>query len=252
MTTPGRAALRRQRRGAHTAGMDAAFHLRRYGEATGLDRHGYAQWVLPLQGELQFELDGQGGRLDLLQGAFVAAGEAHDQMARGPNGFIIVDCPHGLLDDDTQQHLRRQRWLHLPAGMRRTLATVVPGQALPRMLPQLLQTFAPAGSGARLQALCAAVQVEPGQPWPVARMAAHVGVSGSRLHALFVREFGLSPQAWLSALRLRWAKHQLRTTRAPVSAIALAAGYSEQSALTRALRREQGLTPAAWRAQQGQ
>lgn len=230
---------------------DAAFHLRHYGQATGLDRHAYAQWVLPLQGELQFELDGQGGRLDLLQGAFVAAGEAHDQLAHGPNGCVIVDCPPGLLDDDTQQHLRRQRWLYLPLQLRRTLAGVEAGQEMPRMLPQLLQLFAPAGSGARLQALCVALQQDPAQPWPVARMAAHVGVSGSRLHALFVREFGLSPQAWLSALRLRWAKHQLRTTSLPVSVIALAAGYSEQSALTRAMRREQGLTPAAWRAQQG-
>ena len=48
--------------------MGAIFHLRHYGQATGLDRHDYAQWVLPLQGELQFEMEGRGGRLDLLQG----------------------------------------------------------------------------------------------------------------------------------------------------------------------------------------
>ena len=37
-----------------------------------------------------------------------------------------------------------------------------------------LQAFAPAGSGARMQGLCAAVQADPGQAWPVARMAAFV------------------------------------------------------------------------------
>nr|WP_236253161.1 AraC family transcriptional regulator [Stenotrophomonas maltophilia] len=227
--------------------MGAIFHLRHYGQATGLDRHDYAQWVLPLQGELQFEMEGRGGRLDLLQGAFVAAGEAHDQMADGPNGFVIVDCPPGVLDDGTQEYLCRQRWLHLPLGLRRCLAEVQAGQPVPALLPQLLQLFAPAGSGARMQGLCAAVQKDPGQAWPVARMAGFVGVSESRLHALFQRDFGLSPQAWLSACRLRWAKHQLRTSTAPISDIALAAGYSEQSALTRALRRECGQTPAAWR-----
>ena len=87
--------------------MGAIFHLRHYGQATGLDRHDYAQWVLPLQGELQFEMQRRGGRLDLLQGAFVAAGEAHDQMADGPNAFVIVDCPPGVLDDGTQEHLCR-------------------------------------------------------------------------------------------------------------------------------------------------
>ena len=77
--------------------------------------------------------------------------------------------------------------------------------------------------------------------------SAFVGVSEGRLHALFQREFGVSPQAWLSAGRLRWAKHALLTSAATISDIALAAGYSEQSALTRALRRETGLTPSAWR-----
>ena len=48
--------------------MGAIFHLRHYGQATGLDRHDYAQWVLPLRGELQFEMEGRGGRLDVLQG----------------------------------------------------------------------------------------------------------------------------------------------------------------------------------------
>lgn len=168
-------------------------------------------------------------------------------MADGPNGFVIVDCPPGVLDDGTQEHLCRQRWLHLPLALRRRLAEVQAGQSMPALLPQLLQVFAPAGSGARMQGLCAAVQADPGQAWPVARMAAFVGVSESRLHALFRQEFGLSPQAWLSASRLRWAKHQLRTSVAPISDIALAAGYSEQSALTRALRRECGQTPAAWR-----
>ncbi len=227
--------------------MGAIFHLRHYGHSTGLDRHGYAQWVLPLQGELQFELEGRGGRLDLLQGAFVAAGEAHDQMAHGPNGFVIVDCGPGVLDDLTQEHLWRQRWLHLPLSLRQRLAQVNGGGAMPGLLPELLRVFAPAGSGARLQGLCAAVHAEPGQGWPVARMAAFVGVSESRLHALFQREFGVSPQAWLSAGRLRWAKHALLTSAATISDIALAAGYSEQSALTRALRRETGLTPSAWR-----
>lgn len=227
--------------------MQPAQHLRHYGATTGLDQHPYAQWVLPVEGELQFELGGQGGRLDLLQGAFVAPGESHDQQGRGSNAFVILDCPAGLFDDDTLEALRRQRWLHLPAELRQALQPARRGAVLPGLWPQLLRRFARDGSGARLQGLCAAVQANPGQAWPVARMAAHVGISESRLHAVFAREFGLSPQAWLSACRLRWAKDQLRRSPAPVSAIALAAGYSEQSALSRAMRRECGQSPAAWR-----
>src|SRR5690606_12692167 len=97
------------------------------------------------------------------------------------------------------------------------------------------------------QALCMSIAKSPGGDWSVARMAAEVGVSGSRLHALFTHEFALSPQAWVSAARLRWAKQQLVGSRASISDIAQRAGYSEQSALTRALRRESGLTPRQWR-----
>jgi hypothetical protein len=226
--------------------MGAIFHLRHYGQATGLDRHDYAQWVLPLQGELQFEMEGRGGRLDVLQGAFVAAGEAHDQMADGPNGFVIVDCPPGVLDDGTQEHLCRQRWLHLPLALRRAWRRCRQGRRCRRCCRSCCRcSHRPAV--ARACRACAR-RCRPIRAGVAG--GAHGGVRrGQRepVACAVPAEFGLSPQAWLSASRLRWAKHQLRTSAAPISDIALAAGYSEQSALTRALRRECGQTPAAWR-----
>lgn len=225
-------------------------HLRRYLGPTGLECHDYAQWVLPVRGELQFEVGGNGGHLDRLQGAFVAPGQTHDLEALGENCCLIVDCPPGVLDDDTLEHLYRRPWLALPADVRQRLQGL-PGNGLKDdPLPRLLRHFAPAGSGARLQALCMAVVSAPGMDWSVARLAAMAGVSGSRLHALFVREFGLAPQAWVSAARLRWAKRQLLGSDASISEIAQRAGYSEQSAFTRALRRESGRTPRQWRAGQ--
>lgn len=224
-----------------------ARHLRRYLQPTGLECHDHAQWVLPVRGELQFEVGGAGGHLDLLQGAFVAPGEIHDLEGLGENCCLIIDCHAGVLDDDTLEHLCRQRWLALSRDIRQRVQSIGATGVQDDPLPQLLHYFAPAGSGARLQALCMAIAAAPGAGWPVARMAAEVGVSGSRLHALFAREFGLSPQAWLGAARLRWAKRKLLGGDASISAIALHAGYSEQSALTRALRRETGMTPRQWR-----
>jgi len=223
------------------------FHVRSYGDAWGGDRHDFAQWVLPLQGELQFELDGHAARLTALQGVFVAPGEDHDQVGQGHNQHLIIDCDAQWFDDNTLEHLRGQRWLSLPLALRNALQQQPDGTAL---LPILLQAFAPDGSGARLQALCARMQAAPGETWTIERMARIAGLSSSHLHARFLREFGMPPQAWLSALRLRWARHLLRTTSLPISHIAQAAGYSEQSALTRALRRETGRTPTTWRQRQ--
>jgi AraC-like DNA-binding protein len=232
----------------------AAFNLRRYGSSSSVDRHAFAQWVVPLQGELSFELEGAGARLDTFQGIFVAPNAGHAQTATAADRFLIVDCPAAMFDDDTLERLDRQPLLALPTPVRAMAARLRPlpgervaGEVVARELPVLLEAFSLAGTATRLQAVCARIARAPGQSWPVARIAAEVGVSSSRLHALFQQAFDLSPQAWLSGCRLRWARARLVESDAAIADIAQQAGYSEQSALNRALRREWGMTPAAYR-----
>jgi AraC-like DNA-binding protein len=232
----------------------AAFNLRRYGRASSVDRHEFAQWVLPVHGELAFELDGRGARLDVWQGAFVAPSAGHAQSALADHRFLIVDCPVALLDQDTLHWLDRHPVLALPTEVRAMAHRVgadsprqIDGVAVARELPLLLHAFSLAGSATRLQAVCARIEQSPGQVWPVERIAAAVGVSASRVHALFRHAFDMSPLAWLSACRLRCARAHLAAGDMSIASIAQHAGYSEQSALTRALRREWGMTPAEYR-----
>lgn len=231
-----------------------SFNLRCYGRASSVDRHAFAQWVLPVQGELAFELEGRCVRLDRLQGAFVAPMAGHAQSATDHDRFLIVDCPASMFDADTLARLHRQPVLALPAEVRGMAQRVnstqqeqVDDDTVRRELPRLLQAFSLAGSATRLQAVCARIEHAPGEAWPVERIASEVGVSSSRLHALFRQAFGLSPQNWLSASRLRWARGRLASSDASIAQIAQHAGYSEQSALTRALRREWGMTPGDYR-----
>lgn len=239
--------------------LTAAFNLRRYGRTSSVDRHDFAQWVVPLQGELAFELEGRSARLDVWQGAFVAPSAGHAQCALQEDRFLIVDCPAALLDDDTLERLARHPVLALPATVRAMARRVcaatseeIDAAVVAREMPLLLRAFSLAGSATRLQAVCARIERQPGQAWPVERIAAEVGVSGSRVHALFRHAFGLSPQAWLSSCRLRWARGQLAGTDLAIAQIAQHAGYSEQSALTRALRRDWGMSPAQYRRRQRQ
>jgi AraC-like DNA-binding protein len=78
-------------------------------------------------------------------------------------------------------------------------------------------------------------------------MARSAGLSVSRLHALFRTELDTSPHAWLRDVRLARARAWLAETARPIADIALAAGFSDQSALTRALRDATGMTPGAYR-----
>ena len=99
----------------------------------------------------------------------------------------------------------------------------------------------------RLDPLLRRIEAAPGEAWPAARMAVEAGLSVSRLHAVFRAEHDRTPQAWLSDLRLRAVQDALAGTTTPIAQLALDAGYSDQTALTRALRRATGLTPAAYR-----
>lgn len=99
----------------------------------------------------------------------------------------------------------------------------------------------------RLDALLARIEADPGLPWTLDAMARTVGVSVSRLHALFRSERDTTPHDWLLDCRLRLACDWLAGSDRPVADIALAAGFSEQSALTRAMRRHMDTTPAAYR-----
>ena len=80
-------------------------------------------------------------------------------------------------------------------------------------------------------------------------MARRIGISPSRLHALSRSEWGLSPQAWLAERRIGHVRKWLAESDLPIADLALRAGYADQSALTRAMQRLTGLTPAAYRRQ---
>lgn len=63
----------------------------------------------------------------------------------------------------------------------------------------------------------------------------------------FKASFGLAPHAFVMSRRVERAKTLILETGLPLSEIALASGFSDQSHLTRLFSRVEGVTPAAWR-----
>jgi len=76
-------------------------------------------------------------------------------------------------------------------------------------------------------------------------MAAEVDLSPFRLIDLFKRTTGLTPHAFLTQVRLKAATAALADGR-PIVEAALAAGFYDQSALTRHFKRCYGITPRQW------
>ncbi len=87
-------------------------------------------------------------------------------------------------------------------------------------------------------------------PLTVRDLAAAAHASAGHLLGLFRRHLGRAPMAHVAELRLERAMQALAQGDAPIAAVAAVAadcGYADQSALTRALKRRRGVTPAAYR-----
>jgi AraC-like DNA-binding protein len=240
-------------------------HLRSYGQPGEPDRHDFGQLVLPVNGSLLLDVEGRQGRLDPLHAGFVAPGAWHAQHGDAGNRSIIVDIGAAELPPGAGERLFERPFAPLGPASRKLVEFMAlmlkadsadSGSAPPSVVqgwvPLLLDTLtldAPRPAS-RLVALLARIEADPGSAWTTASMARFAGCSVSRLHTLFREELDTSPHSWLLAHRLERAREWLASTALPIAEIALRAGFSEQSALTRALRKATGMTPAAYRRQQ--
>ncbi|MEA3250884.1 MAG: helix-turn-helix transcriptional regulator [Pseudomonadota bacterium] len=76
-----------------------------------------------------------------------------------------------------------------------------------------------------------------------AELAEAMHLGQSQLHLLCQRQFGASPQQYVMARRLHWAKHWLRHSQRPIGVIAMDLGFSDTSSFSRTFRRCVGYPP---------
>ncbi len=87
----------------------------------------------------------------------------------------------------------------------------------------------------------------PAKSWTVEDLARRVGVSRTVLAERFGRRLGQPPMRYLARWRLQVGAQLLRTTSAPLKAIAERIGYVSEAAFGRAFKRLFGVPPADWR-----
>lgn len=234
-------------------------HIRSYDQVRQPDRHEFAQLVLPLKGALVLDIEGKQGLLDPLRAAFVEPGAWHSQCGTEPNRSIIVDLDFTAIAPAASERLLDRTFTQISPASRKLVEFMgimaeqqaVPPSMLTGWVPLLLDSLVldTPRPASRLAALQARIDAEPGLPWTTDSMARSAGLSVSRLHALFRSELDTTPHAWLLELRIARAREWLARTARPIAELALRAGFSDQSALTRAMRNATGMTPAAYRRQ---
>lgn len=87
------------------------------------------------------------------------------------------------------------------------------------------------------------------QPLTLADLEKATRLSPFQIGQRIKRIFGLSPRQYIMRSRIESARHHLTHTTLPLSEIALACGFSDQSSFTRQFKQSTGITPKAYRDQ---
>ena len=86
------------------------------------------------------------------------------------------------------------------------------------------------------------------EPLTVADLARHAGWASRTFARRFVAETGMTPRRWLTAARVREARHLLEVSDLPVDDVATRSGLGGAANLRLQLARDAGTTPTAYRA----
>ncbi len=246
------------RPGAASSLSASPFSLRRYQHDAHSHSHDHAQLVIPLDGPLEIEVQGQGRRLAPGSVCIIAPGLRHDYAADPAHSFLVQESgwlPHSLGErpflelDDTQRHylafLHRmvaegrhlagmdQVWLALLAESRGTGPS-----AAPRIAPRIVKVQRH-------------IEAHLAQPLTNERLAAIACLGQSQFKHAFRQQVGMSVSRYILARRLTLARTLLAQTALPIGEVASRCGYQNQGAFAERFLAETGLTPTLWRRQNG-
>lgn len=90
------------------------------------------------------------------------------------------------------------------------------------------------------------------RPIRTCALAAQLNLSVSHFSHLFKQTFGITPLAYVARKRIEAARRMMLSTDEPLTRIAHAHGFCDQSHFSRTFRRETGISPLLWRQRCGQ
>ena len=247
--------------------LGAQLDIRSYDRDGVNHSHAHHQVVLPLKGDMEMEIEGQGGVVSFGQVALVAEGWRHSSAADGDNAFLILDRSSSVGGEEEERFWElgvKSPFVATDSSFT-TLCLAVAEEV--SQLREVVADGGPAGDFL-LQALQRRVLAE--RPWSrlqagerarriiemrccdphldMANLADLVGLSASALHRRFKGQYGLSPMRYLTEQRMERAACLLASGDMPLAELGLSVGYGDQSAFTRAFRRHHGMPPARYRA----
>jgi AraC-like DNA-binding protein len=197
---------------------------------------------------------GGGARAGLLTASFVAELRTADAILAGLPSFMV-------LRSGTPARARLEPVLNLvraevtqpggfSSGVLRRAAEVLFTEALREALLNTRPEtgWLGAASDPRLAAVLRALHAQPDHRWTLPEMARIAHLSRTAFFERFQACLGQTPREYLHLWRLQLAAQHLRESQDSIANVALAVGYDNASAFSRAFRRLLGQSPHEFRA----
>ncbi|HLA30339.1 MAG TPA: AraC family transcriptional regulator [Pseudomonas sp.] len=240
--------------------------LRSYSDQVELHEHDFHQLVLPQSGSMDIEVEGQGGKVDWSQGVVIPAGARHAFLAQKASTFLVLDVPAvpfgGPKNVDLSTRLLADKgFFPVRPEIRHLLDYATRSAPMLTRSPQVAESWSslllssltlppaniPDHGQFTLARALAYIESHLDSPLTAREIARVAGTSERRLYVLFAQHVQSTPFAHIATLRLNRAIDLLCETALSITEIAHRVGYADQSALTHALKKNRGLTPAAVR-----
>ena len=243
---------------------DASLSVRRYALSEARYIHDWNQVVLPVEGAQEVDFGHTGGTIVAARGVLVPRGQPHRVRTLGDNLFVVLDLPRRsaraqVLSENVWRHAKAEPFFRLDGGLRHLLGYVAhdlaedafdattAGQMADLVIDALARRLDRGRRPAAIQRALDLIHARYAEPITVPDLAAAAGLSVSGFNQHFRAAMGRAPCDYRIEVRIDRATRLLRAGELSIAEIAVATGFSDQSALTRAMRCRLGTTPARLR-----